>query len=112
MTPDHVETTVSSYDSSTPDHHTPYNSGVLGYKEGKLWVTANKAEEYNELIKKYRVQYEKRYVIVLSPGDGLVKQSDGTYLLDKMHEKDFMRLRQWQRDNIAGDSLFQKAFNL
>jgi hypothetical protein len=79
-------------------------------------ITKNARDRYNVLIEDYCLQFREAYKVKLVPDAGIQEYEDKykntgkyqLYLIDAMHLEFMGRLSQWDKDNLAPDSAWQK----
>ena len=117
VTPDKVQDNTASFDSTTPQHYDPYNSGVVGLtSEGKGILTSNGVERYNNLIKDYKLQFREAKGVELKENAGITefvdKHGNLLFYIDQQHLVYFGLLNSWRRDGKDVDSIWDKAKSL
>jgi hypothetical protein len=116
ITPDKVEDSTASFDSTTPVNYDNLNSGIIGFTEdGSLIITTFGVERYNSLIEQYKLRFKEFKGVELKKNDGISnyvdKHSNVLYKIDPQHFVYYGVLNSWRKDGIESDSLWDKAKN-
>lgn len=120
VSPDHVQGKRASYDASTPKQYSPYNSGFIEYRtisSARFGViTPNKRTEYNNLIDDYKIRFRSEEKVSISNNYGITAWDDRfgnhLFLINGTALGYFIILKQYDRDGLEPDSLWDKAKQL
>jgi len=86
ITPKIAKSNVISFDGNDQ------NAGFIGFTKDKDGIiTFHKRDEYNSLIG----VYGNKFLVPLNKDDGLVKTTTNTYIIDKEHLYDFIKMEKW-----------------
>lgn len=115
VTPDILQDSGSSFDSTTPRQYDPLTSGFIPNDELEAggMLTSQAVNRYNALIGDYRIQLEDETEVQLKPGDGIRPYTDrygnDLFQITPEHLSYFLKLNRWKKEKRPNDTLWQKV---
>ena len=115
ITPNKIEDTTASYDSSTPAQYNQDNGGVIALLDNGAVITSQAKDRYNKLIEMYKVKFKKEKAIELVENAGIQPYKDrygnDLFLIDNEHLVYFGVMNSWLKEKIPADNIIDKAID-
>ena len=115
ITPDKIQDTTASYDSSTPTNYSKDNGGLIALLDNGAVITASAKDRYNNLIKMYKIKFKKEKAIELVENDGITPYKDrygnNLFLIDNEHLVYFGVMNSWLKEKVPADNIIDKTID-
>ena len=115
ITPDKIQDSTASYDSSTPDNYSKDNGGLIAILDHGAVITASAKDRYNNLIKMYKVKFKKEKAIELVENAGITPYKDrygnDLFLIDNEHLVYFGVMNSWLKEKVPADNILDKTID-
>jgi len=115
ITPDKIQDSTASYDSSTPSNYNKDNGGLIAILDHGAVITASAKDRYNNLIKMYKVKFKKEKAIELVENSGVTPYKDrygnDLFLIDNEHLVYFGVMNSWLKEKVAADNILDKTID-
>ena len=115
VTPDKIEDSTASYDSSTPSQYNQDNGGVIALLENGAVITLQAKDRYNKLITMYKVKFKKEKAIELVEDSGIKPYKDrygnNLFLIDNEHLVYFGVMNSWLKEKVPADNIIDKTID-
>jgi len=115
ITPDKIQDSTASYDSSTPSNYNKDNGGLIAILDNGAVITASAKDRYNNLIKMYKVKFKKEKAIELIENAGITPYKDrygnDLFLIDNEHLVYFGVMNSWLKEKVPADNILDKTID-
>ncbi|NBP00119.1 MAG: hypothetical protein EBU90_08300 [Proteobacteria bacterium] len=115
VTPDKIEDSTASYDSSTPSQYNQDNGGVIALLEDGAVITAQAKDRYNKLIQMYKIKFKKEKAVELIEDSGVKPYKDrygnSLFLIDNEHLVYFGVMNSWLKEKVPADNIIDKTID-
>jgi len=115
VTPDKIQDSTASYDSSTPPQYSQDNGGVIALLENGAVITSQAKDRYNKLIEMYKIKFKKEKAINLVENAGIQTYKDrygnDLFLIDNEHLVYFGVMNSWLKEKVPADNVIDKAID-
>ena len=115
VTPDKIQDSTASYDSSTPSQYAQDNGGVIALLENGAVITSQAKDRYNKLIEMYKIKFKKEKAINLVENAGIQTYKDrygnDLFLIDNEHLVYFGVMNSWLKEKVPADNVIDKTID-
>jgi len=115
ITPDKIQDSTASYDSSTPSNYNKDNGGLIAILDNGAVITASAKDRYNKLIEMYKIKFKKEKAIELVENSGVTPYKDrygnDLFLIDNEHLVYFGVMNSWLKEKVPADNIIDKTID-
>lgn len=115
ITPDKIQDSTASYDSSTPSNYNKDNGGLIAILDNGAVITASAKDRYNKLIEMYKIKFKKEKAIELVENAGVTPYKDrygnDLFLIDNEHLVYFGVMNSWLKEKVPADNILDKTID-
>jgi len=115
ITPDKIQDSTASYDSSTPSNYNKDNGGLIALLDNGAVITSSAKDRYNKLIEMYKIKFKKEKAIELVENSGVTPYKDrygnDLFLIDNEHLVYFGVMNSWLKEKVPADNIIDKTID-
>lgn len=115
ITPDKIQDSTASYDSSTPSNYNKDNGGLIAILDNGAVITSSAKDRYNKLIEMYKIKFKKEKAIELVENAGITPYKDrygnDLFLIDNEHLVYFGVMNSWLKEKVSADNIIDKTID-